>query len=321
MGSPDWTFYLKTDFSENRSATSGSDVKDASLTYTGYENMYFTIGQLRPVFGMEGAESNAVNVFMERSLATTAVRPGQGVGITAGIHGDMVNFMLSLYHGENKVAQARTGSEPLGLSGRATFAPVNSADEVWHFGASFLAQDRHNSDGGTVTFSTPPELTTGRGTGTLSTGALANVSEYQIYGFEMAGRWRDFLGQAEYFRLHADRSASNGGDLTFNGYYAQVSYVLTGEQRPYNAKKGTFGQITPASKDGAWEVALRHGLVDLRDKSAGAPGAEHNTTLGVNWWINEHVSFSANLVDANIPRSGQSSADVRGLGLRAQYVF
>ncbi len=316
----DWEYVFRTDFSDSRSATSGSDVLDAYVTYTGVDNVTFKAGQFMPVIGMENTALGSNLWFMERSLATTTVRPGFRMGAMVGVQGETLNLMADVFHGNDKTTQARSGSEPLGYSARLIFVPVNEENHLWHFGASALSQNRHDTDGGTVTFATPHELTTRSSSAVLSTGALS-ATEYQVYGFEAAARWHDVTFQGEYFRVHVDRSAQVGGDLSFSGYYAQVAYSLTGERRPYEFSTGTFKRVSPVAKDGAWEVVARHSFVDLRDKSVGAPGSEHNTSVGVNWWLNDNISFAGNYVRANIPRSNNTSADIDAVGLRMQVNF
>ena len=71
--------------------------------------------------------------------------------------------------------------------------------------------------------------------------------------------------------MQAEIDASHLGDPTFDGYYVQAGYFLTGEHRPYVFGRGGFGRVKPKSifgKDdgrGAWEIAARYSTLDLTD--------------------------------------------------------
>ena len=316
----DWSYVLSTDLSNARSATTGSDVLVANLTYSGIDDMRFTIGQFMPVMGIDSATAQPNIWMMERALPTNVIRPDFSLGALMQVEGESLNLLVDVFHGNDKVYQNANGSEPIGYSGRLFFVPVNDDSHLWHVGGSVLVRDQHTLDGGTKTFSSKPELIS-RNNNALSTGALSQVEEYQIYGFEGAARWNDIAFQGEYYHLHIDRPALAGGDLSYRGYYLQAAYTLTGERRPYNYHTGTFSRIKPVAKDGAWEVVARHSFMDLQDKNTGAPGSESNTTIGVNWWLTDSLSFAGNYVHASIPRVNQSSAGIDAIGLRAQFLF
>jgi len=102
--------------------------------------------------------------------------------------------------------------------------------------------------------------------------------------------------QAEYITTSVARSS--GSDLKFDGWYAQGSYFLTGENRHY--EKGVFRGIKPNHRVGdggfgAWQLALRYSTIDLNDKDING-GEMHNLTVGLNWKPIEAIRVSANYV-------------------------
>ena len=60
-------------------------------------------------------------------------------------------------------------------------------------------------------------------------------------------------------------NSSAKGNPEFNGSYITGSYVLTGENRPYDKRVGYARRIIPKSRWGAVELVGRFGYVDLDD--------------------------------------------------------
>jgi phosphate-selective porin OprO and OprP len=67
--------------------------------------------------------------------------------------------------------------------------------------------------------------------------------------------------------------------LKFQGGYAEATYVLTGETRPYKSASASYGGIEPANPFsltgggwGAWEIAARYSTIDLNDRLGLANG-------------------------------------------------
>lgn len=339
----DWTYNMNMAFATEDGDNAGTEILDAYMTYHGWDGFYVTLGQKQPGETMENATSHQDLMFMERSLASAFTRTDHVMGLFAGWHNDMVSFHTGIHHHRDGVNVGDSGvyiqaaeadksdrAEPNAYFGRLTFAPVNDDDMVWHFGMSGKRQEIAVSDdvlsSTTVNFSTVPEITT-RNTFTTNLGVagIASVKHFNVYGGEMAFAYDSFLLQAEYIKLALKRSAGNK-NLDFPGYHVQASYVLTGEKRPYDMVNGTFGRVSPMGMDGAWELAVRHSMIDTRDSTQGGNGAQHNTTVGVNYWMNNNVSMGVNYIRANVPNQRtandtRQSSDMDIYGFRAQVAF
>lgn len=124
-------------------------------------------------------------------------------------------------------------------------------------------------------------------------GVFENTSDI---GFELASTFGPFSLQAEY------ELASIKTDLaTYNstGYYAFVSYFLTGEHRPY--KNSTFGRVKP-KKDcmvdggyGAIELVTRFSVMDFSNYPDITDNNKiTNITAGVNWYLNRNTRIMYN---------------------------
>ena len=126
--------------------------------------------------------------------------------------------------------------------------------------------------------------------------------------------------------------------LNFDGGYAQVSYILTGEARTYNPSAGAYNAPKPnhpfslaGGGWGAWEVAGRVSTVDLNDRlatAAGIAGGRQTVyTAGLNWYVSSNIRFMLNYLHGDIVRqaSSTSSADAGSkfdaVGMRTQVAF
>ncbi|MBS0287649.1 MAG: hypothetical protein JSR17_10155 [Proteobacteria bacterium] len=252
------------------------------------------------------------------------------------------------------------GSDDAGISARLTFSPVHDDYTVYHAGVAARYESLHEN-ANDFNYIAGMEARA-RQTPRFFTNIPPNsVDSHNVWGFELAGRWGPLLVQGEYMLANVEREEvypqfdlrNPAGDLDYYGYYAQVSYVLTGETREYDFDSGTFGAVHPVSKKGAWEIALRHSFVDLIDDpnltnnrrfqyvdfvplgavdflGDAAPqagnnylnstnisdiiGSAHATTIGLTWWVNDNVRFLANYVRTSIPNAHHVDA----LGLRGQ---
>ncbi len=110
-----------------------------------------------------------------------------------------------------------------------------------------------------------------------------------------------FSLQAEY--LHTFLNQEHIGDPQFAGWYAEASYFLTGEHRPYNRKRAKFSRLKPEKdfrwgEDSGWgavQVAARISQLDLNSGEI-AGGRMQDFTFGVNWYLNPAVRVMFNYV-------------------------
>jgi phosphate-selective porin OprO/OprP len=210
------------------------------------------------------------------------------------------------------------GEENVTFSARATVAPinreVNGVNQVLHFGASGRWRDV-GDDQPFLQYAAP-------GTNLALANVFNTTSRIgnsdTFWGLEAAGVWGPLAVQGEYGETSVDlpggaliRNPSTGSaqgtppyfssnvrpaavvanpflgvrDPSYYGWYADASYFLTGETRPY--KDGVFGRVkvkNPVqwSKDGgmkgwgAWQIAGRYDFLSLSDS------AFNNVFTGVN---------------------------------------
>ncbi|HET9538342.1 MAG TPA: porin, partial [Mesorhizobium sp.] len=129
-----------------------------------------------------------------------------------------------------------------------------------------------------------------------------------------SGQDEDFVGLA----------CCNGSDPTYNGWYIEAGWFLTGETRSY--KEGEFGRIKVKNPVlgggkgggwGAWQIAARYDVIELSDKAItmqGNPtqtgpdpdaddfpsgispnctrcGDQETWEVVLNWWLNDYTGL------------------------------
>jgi phosphate-selective porin OprO/OprP len=131
----------------------------------------------------------------------------------------------------------------------------------------------------------------------------------ELVGLEAAWVAGPLSLQGEYIFANADASSTGN----FDGYYAQISYFLTGEHRKYKPSSGAFSRVKPKKNwgwnkgPGAWEVAVRYSSVDLDDSSVSG-GELDDVTVGLNWYLNPNTRLMWNYVHAD--KEGVGDADI-----------
>jgi phosphate-selective porin OprO/OprP len=94
------------------------------------------------------------------------------------------------------------------------------------------------------------------------------------------------------------------GNPRFSGWYLAGSWVLTGENRPYDRNVGYARRVIPAGRWGAPELVVRYADVDLRDSQVDG-GRFTRWDLGVNWWATTRWKFGAVYGLVHLDRDGQ----------------
>lgn len=306
-------------------------------------------GAFAPNLGLEDAASQNSPLLLERASAAEIARSLAGadkrIGVQVASNGD--HWLGSFAITGAKIADGATTDEQVAYTARVAATPLFGYDWRLHVGAnaSYIARPPETtalSGATTVTLGDRPELRNDT-TQLVTTGAIA-AEKAGHYGLELAFQKQQFLFQTEYFNYKLERPTPLGsGDPKFDGYYAEGSWLLTGEARKYNIVTGAFDAPTitnvfDPSKGtwGAWELAARYSFIDLNfDEGVagsatpvgGVRGGEQ-TVIGaaINWYPNSVVRFGLQYQDVSVDRLNaagtlQIGQDYQTATLRSQFSF
>jgi len=329
-------FYDTVDFKVGIDFANTRDIQDIWIRYL--KNPFLKkikIGNMKEPFSLEYLTSIGRVTFMERALPTAAFGSGRNIGIRYdSLNPDRrINWGAGGFFNTGSFSTVGDGADQISeangfdLTARVFGLPVYGGDgrTLLHLGLGYSYGPRDEDDlDAPMQFRTRPEsrLTDDR---LVNTGPITGKRRDMVNA-ELAmvfGPW-SFQGQCYYLSLDADAA----GDPDFWGYYAFLSYFITGEHRNYNRSTGIFTGVEPQpvfhpSKGewGAWELALRHSYVDLNDGIIQG-GKENNLTAGLNWIHNRNVRMMFNYIHAYVQdRASPPVANGRANIFQARFQF
>lgn len=321
----DWSYYLSFEMDGSAGNSRRLTLEDAYVTYGGWNNTELSVGQVNSAFNLENTASGKWIPFLERSAPTQVFGPsGGGLGVSLANWSDSYSFNASATvpkqadHDANK-----TQSDRWSTSARIVYLPYKQGNKIFQVGASGHYENIHN-----VNFSSLPEVKARRAVkvvNTTSANGTTSINSKNLYTWdvEVSGQNGPLYAEIEYQKVQVNRpSSQNLSKLHFDGYHAQVAYVLTGESRAYNSKNGTFNQVVPNSADGAWEIAARYSHLNLNDKDIQG-GKMNNITLGVNWYASSNIRVTGNYIRSKMQEryNADKKRNLNIFGLRLMAVL
>ncbi|HEY0267397.1 MAG TPA: porin, partial [Rhizomicrobium sp.] len=296
----DWSYNFTYDFGGNGIEKNGY-IYSAYIEYDGFKPFGIRAGAFAPPAGIEDSTGSADLLFLERPSITDIARniagsPGrEGVSIFA--QGD--DYLFSLAYTGKKATDAATFDEQQAVVGRASWLAVHNSDVKWLLDADFtevfkLGDAAANSGANTTSFGNGPELAID-GTKTINTGNI-DANKVTQFGFESAATYAGFYGQGGWFHINVERRTPVP-DPDFEGWYALLTYSLTGEEHAYDPTTASFRGLKPAHPLGtpggwgAWEIKARYSDADLdylpgnTAATGGIAGGQQDVwSVGFNWY-------------------------------------
>lgn len=282
-----------------------------------------TVGHFKEPFSLDELTGSGNTVFVERALPN-AFAPGYnfGIGLNNTALNERMTWAAGIFQNVDKKWAAGSGQgNAEAFTGRVTALPWYEHDgaDLFHVGTAYSFRRPEDP----ISFSQKPEADfVPDFTDTMS------IHANQVHLIETEAAWvkGPFTLQAEYMDTLVDSSGQ--GQLFFQGGYAQAAYLLTGEVRPYDRGRGIFAAVrpkhdflAPGGGLGAWEVAGRYSILDL--KQAVLPSSARQVqdfTLGLNWYLNINMRITWDYIHSWVNGPGVAgAADV--LVMRLQLAF
>jgi phosphate-selective porin OprO/OprP len=287
-------------------STASNEFKDVYFGIRDLPFGYLKMGHFKEPFGLEELTSSRFVTFMERSLANTFA-PGRNTGfaLSSTVCDNRATWAAGVFRNTDGWGEDQTEGG-YNATGRVTALPwyEDEGASLLHLGAACSIR---NPD--TARYRSRPEAHLAQYF--VDTTSLA-TDEAGVVGIESALVCGPFSLQGEY--MMADVDGKDGASSpTFDGFYVQGSYFLTGEHRKYKASSGAFDRVKPREnysyKDGgsgAWEVAARYSQIDLDDGSV-TGGELKDVTVGLNWYLNPNMRIMWDYIRADLDNVGDSN--------------
>ena len=321
-----WSYKATYDFNSEKDT---ANLDEGYVKYDTTKGFTITAGKTKADMMLEQRTSSKWISTVERGLLNAM---NEKVNYLVGKPGDGAGVKLGFYAKESRISGAisvfdayKNDSDEdndmiLHTTARLNYSPKIGKNEYAHFGISYGMADYKGE-------ASKAELQLGIHQGDKTLLADAAAGDITNLGIEAAYVNGPFSVQAEYFDNETELENGSKG-YEWDGYYGQLSYVLTGETRGYKWKGAKFDKIKPKGKMGAVELVLRYEDISVDDADEGTVVANKvdldRTVIGVNWYVTNTVKFMANYSSVSMDNEvnpGGTTEDLDSFQLRAQYAF
>lgn len=191
---------------------------------------------------------------------------------------------------------------------KSVILPINDFNTTLHFGLNFQYANNHTTP---LAINTSIECrdrfyNINKTHQFVGTGNAKQSFHSLIYGLETIFKYKYFSFQSEFFYnfICWDPPIDPG---SYDGFYFQIGYFLTGEKRSYVSESGVLSNpfLKRLKKNyGAIEFAFRYCFVDthnIDDDIVVFPetGITSSLTFGVNWFVNSKVKIQLNYINTD----------------------
>jgi phosphate-selective porin OprO/OprP len=291
---------------------------DVRLDIPLFSNVNMSIGKQKEPISLERMTMLIFLPMQERSATVDALLTPRNWGIVFNGTAFVGRSTWAVGAFNNWIdSGASFGDNSYQITGRATAIPYLSADEsnLLHLGMGLRYSDfKAEVNGKTeAEFYQSPVF--------VETGLFSAEASFTC-NLEAFWRKGPFLLGGEYTGVHVNSSVYDNPRI--HGYNVGVSWVITGEMRPYRKKSGIFNPV-PVSKPvntggwGAWEVAFRFSTLDLSDGTLDG-GIMDTYSFGLNWWLTPRAQFSPNYRYIILDRSGEKGKS-SGINIRLSFIL
>ncbi|MEW6272262.1 MAG: porin [Thermodesulfobacteriota bacterium] len=290
----DFAFKFEVDFAGGEVAFKDMYLAARNVPYI--QNV--RVGHFKEPFSLEQLTSSVNITFMERSLADVFTpERNTGIAIHPTYFDERLTWSVGAFRETDDSGTGFGDKQNYDIATRLTGLPWYADDgaQLVHLGFSYVHSFRNGVE--TEIRQRPESHLAER---FVDTGPfLANDNDR--INPELAVVYGPASLQAEYMRVFVD--APEVDDPAFDGWYAYLSYFLTGEHRAYKTSAAAFDRVRPKRNFGfgpdagwgAFEVGARYSKIEL-DSGDVQGGNLGDTTLGLNWYLNPNMRIMANYV-------------------------
>ena len=317
-----WFAELDVDFANNV-----VEIKDLFMGYRFNDKWNVKFGNFKVPMSMERVTSSKYLMSAERPMPVEAFADGRRMGLagtgwgkgwwaSAGVFGRSVDILQK---------ERNRGNDGWALAARAAVSPVNNDDMTIHIGgyANYQTPSHEGASDPMVLFRTLPESRVDHRR--FVQAEVENVNNYLTLGWELGFRYRKFLAYGEYIFNTISRYYYEKKDVKtdlknaqFNGWYAQASYMILGENRKYSPGDAEFGPMKVRQKGGNLEIAARVSTInmnDWHDSRAYITGGEATAlSASLNWYPISNVVIGANYTFMNNDKYADSKGQITAGG-------
>jgi len=268
---------------------------------------------------LEALTSSKYITFMERGLPI-AFAPERNTG--AMYHttfGDKLSIQSGVFRNSDAFGNDKSATNNVNITSRITYLAISDGDKLLHLGISNSIRKNSDNDYG---FSSRAE--NHMGSELLSVEFTNQVKDVNIIAGEMAYVNSSLSLQGEVIQTTVNTEIGQGNTPFTHeiiSYYGQVSYFLTGENRPYKSSLAGFGRVKPKKNYGengwgALEVAARFSAIDLQED-----GSLEDFTIGLNWYLNPNTRVMLNYVMGELTDGAGEITTENAVMMRIQLDF
>jgi phosphate-selective porin OprO/OprP len=304
---------------------------EAWLSYTSLTPWTIKLGAFAPPANLDDSSGADETPFLERATPAQLSRAlaGSDGRVSAGLTGNRQRWFAAFHFTGSTFSGDESFDEQIAVVGRAAVLAFTGSDFNVHLGVngSYVMQPANTGGGATsaryIRFRDQPELRVDS-TRLIDTGQILAENAYAA-GVEFAANWKSLMVQAEAFQYGIGlANDSPNPNPQFSAWYAEASYVLAGERRPYDMATGSYAAPRPitapdgAALRGALELAVRYSHTDL-DFHAGSPGSppppggirggvQNNWSVGLNWYPTPNTKLMFDYQHISVDRLNPASA-------------
>ena len=291
-----WEFYVAVDYQEPRTREQEAfEVFDLRFRVP-VGRVNFDIGKQKQPFASEVAGLSILYPQQERILSPFFVTRSIGIKASGQMANERMTWAVGWFNEwlETDASFSESGNDYVArMTGLAYISPDNR--NYLHIGVGVR--------------SAGPDLQTYRMSGRpeshvadmyVDTGDFT-ADRVLEWGADLTWQQGPFMFVTEYIKAYVN--SEEIGNPRFSGGYVLLSWMLTGESRPYFRAIGSFGPITPTSRFGAFELVTRYSHIDLTDGPIEG-GVLGKWYFGANWWISRQWKAGVGYGLADLDRDG-----------------